>query len=100
MPKLLEHVCKLFADDSKLVGAIKNITDSESLQSDLEKLVNWSNEWNMKFNAEKCKVMYIGNKNRPKYEYTMEINSMKERHTLIETNIERDLGIQISNDLK
>ena len=36
MPDLLEHFCKLFADDSKLIGIIKNSFDSISFQKDLD----------------------------------------------------------------
>ena len=37
MPNLLNHVCKLFADESKLIGIIRNTQDSTILQSDIEK---------------------------------------------------------------
>ncbi len=32
MPKLSSHPCKLFTDDSKLVGIINNDLDAEQLQ--------------------------------------------------------------------
>ena len=58
----------------------------------------------MVFNYEKCKVMHF-QKNRKtiikeEYGYTIEIKGTIDRHRLeINTN-ERDLGIQITNDLK
>ena len=54
----------------------------------------------MKFNAEKCKVMYIGKKNRQKFEYSISTTEPNQRHISKETSVERDLGIYISNDLK
>ena len=60
MPDALNHICKLFADDSKLIGVIKNSNDTMRLQEDLDKLSNWVNEWRMKFNYDKCKIMTIG----------------------------------------
>ena len=47
----------------------------------------------MQFNAAKCKVIHFGGKN-PTSTYTMN------GHTLEETFLERDLGIQISSNLK
>ena len=32
MPDLVDHFCKLFADDSKLIGVIKNSLDRDLLQ--------------------------------------------------------------------
>ena len=40
------------------------------LQADLERLMDWSNRWQMQFNIEKCKVMHFGY-NNPCLEYTM-----------------------------
>ncbi len=57
MPNLLNHICKLFADDIKLIGIIRNTQDSDILQSDIEKLIQWADDWSMQFNEEKFKVM-------------------------------------------
>ena len=35
----------LFADDSVLYGVVNNISSAEVLQSDLNKLVVWSEKW-------------------------------------------------------
>ena len=66
MPNLLENVCKLFADDTKLIGTIKNSLDLKSIQSDVDKLEKWAKDWLMSFNEPKCKYMvFNGNKNLP-----------------------------------
>jgi len=44
----------LFADDAKLLRKVKTIADCESLQRDLDKILEWSERWEMKFNAKKC----------------------------------------------
>jgi hypothetical protein len=50
-------------------------------------------KWQMEFNLEKCKVMHIGYKNtKVAYKFF--------GATLNETEVEKDLGILISNDLK
>ena len=33
------------------------------LQRDLDRLVQWSEVWQMRFNVDKCKVMYLGRGN-------------------------------------
>jgi len=33
-------------------------SDRDALQQDLDELDKWANEWQMKFNANKCKVMH------------------------------------------
>jgi hypothetical protein len=117
MPKLTTHPCKLFADDSKLVGIIKNDLDSQNLQEDLNKLVKWSTDWRMLFNPDKCKVMHIGQEKTPKFpnsvppttkrtckriprEYTIFDSSTNTTIPLAKTTQERDLGITITNDIK
>ena len=41
---------KLFADDTLLYGLVHNSDDAISLQSDLDKLVEWAKLWQMAFN--------------------------------------------------
>ena len=36
----------LFADNAKGFRTIRSVTDCESLQSDIDNLVEWSDEWN------------------------------------------------------
>jgi hypothetical protein len=45
---------RLFADDSFLYLGIDCTDDCNQLQKDLDKLVNWASEWQMKFNASRC----------------------------------------------
>ena len=58
------------------------------LQEDLNKLVDWSNTWQMNFNIDKCAVMHIGH-NNIQHNYTMA------NQQLIATEEQRDLGITI-----
>jgi hypothetical protein len=62
MPDLLNEFCKLFADDTKLIAAIRNTTDCLMLQTDIDKANHWAETWKMQFNNKKSKVMQIGNK--------------------------------------
>jgi len=89
---MLNSILK-FADDTKVYGEVVNQKSREDLQNDLDLLVKWSDEWQMKFNVQKCKVMHIG-KNNMEYKYTM--NGME----LESTKTEKDLGVVMSSDLK
>ena len=49
-----------FADDTKLFRKTKEIGDKQKLQDDIDKLVRWSEKWQMLFNFGKCKCLHIG----------------------------------------
>ena len=49
----------LFADDNILYAVVNNISSAEVLQSDLNKLVVWSEKWQMAFNASKCFLLRV-----------------------------------------
>jgi len=66
------------------------------LQQDLDRLEDWSKEWLLKFNASKCKVMQIGRKKTVNYQ----LRDGMDRVNLEETQMEKDLGVWISKDLK
>ena len=82
-----------FADDIKIMGGVSSKEDIEQIRRDLRKLYEWSNEWQLGFNLDKCKVMHIGSKNG-KAEYEMG------GKVLDEVEEEKDLGVIISKDFK
>jgi len=45
----------------KCLAKLMTLRKAENLQKDLDRLIQWSNEWQMMFNIRKCKVMHIGN---------------------------------------
>ena len=48
---------QLFADDCILYRVIESQCDEQALQEDLDKILNWANIWQMKFNVNKCVVL-------------------------------------------
>jgi ribonuclease P/MRP protein subunit RPP40 len=90
---IINSICKLFADDTKLLRAIKDDTDSVKLQQDIDSLVEWAYKWSLKFNQQKCKVMILGNGKQ-------NLEFMMGDHILSFTNMEKDLGVLISDDLE
>jgi hypothetical protein len=45
----------MFANDTKMRRVIKDEDDKEILQSDLNKLMEWSDKWLLRFIAERLK---------------------------------------------
>ena len=79
------------------MAVVNNTEDRENFQNDINSLNEWCNKWLIKLNLDKCKIMHIG-KNNNQYEY----NTMngKFNQILKTTTLERDIGVNISNDLK
>ena len=82
-----------FADDTKMGINANNDEAIANLKSDLKKVEEWSEKWQMPFNVDKCKVMHIGFRNRKiKYElFGGEIESCER---------EKDLGVVVTSDMK
>jgi len=96
LPSLMKSRVKLFADDTKLWRSIKNNQDAQLLQDDVSTLIEWSGDWLLKLNIDKCKKLSVGN--TPYSEYYIEEGSIK---TIIQAvREEKDLGIFVSEDLK
>ena len=82
-----------FADDTKVFRKVTNDTDKQSLQDDLDKLVKWSEKWQMLLNFGKCKCIHIVHRNMDE-EYKMG------DAVLGRTTQEKDLGVIFSADMK
>ena len=63
-----------FADDTKIFRRVSS-EDRGVLQRDLDRLVIWSEVWQMRFNVDKCKVMHSGRGN-PGGSYVMNGGSL------------------------
>ena len=87
-----------FADDTKAVHKVVDESDQEDLQSDINSLMGWSEDWLMLFNASKCKVVHIGKQN-PGFNYTMGGHAPA-GCVLEESRTEKDLGVLVSAGLK
>ena len=86
---------KLFADDCLVYRETITAQDNTILQKDLDNLTKWPNNWQMKFNTDKCHILKITNRRHPKaFNYTMFGSTL--------TNVEHHpyLGIEISQNLR
>ena len=76
---------------------IENQSDVDKVQSDLDKLATWSETWQLKFNASKCKCMHFGKENPENKYYMMEDNVKIDIENI---KSEKDLGVFFDNELK
>jgi len=60
MPDVVHSCVQMFADDTKLYCEVNNKRQVGSLQQDFTALENWTETWQLNFNAEKCKVINLG----------------------------------------
>ena len=82
-----------FADDTKLIHPAGSDSDIQDMQSSIDHLQKWAEEWQMTFNADKCGVMHAGYHNQ---HHTYHLGSSD----LKETTEEKDLGVLINKSLK
>ena len=61
-------IIKKFADDTKCMMVVESNDDRERFQLMLDNFANWSSEWQMAFNTDKCHILHTG-RNYQKYTY-------------------------------
>ena len=88
----------LYADDAKIFSHICNIKDKENLQTDLDKVNEWSNKWLLKLNIQKCKVMSYGRDCKINSDYYLCCNDT--RYNLEKLDSINDLGVIFDKNLK
>ena len=87
---VLRAIVLKFADDTKLAMKIKNEEDAKALQ---DRISEWAERWEMRFNVDKCKVLHAGT-NNPRFVYEMNGKVIEE------VAIEKDLGVWMDETLK
>ena len=85
----------MFADDTKCHRAFRNLQDREILQSDLNNITNWCQDWRMDSNKSKCGVLQFSRCFQPT------IN----QYTLVDIPVKpltcvNDLGVSITKDIQ
>jgi ribonuclease P/MRP protein subunit RPP40 len=64
LPEILKNITKLYAGDTKIMNEMLTSASTLSLQSDLDLAFAWTQNWLVKFNINKCKVMHYGYHNK------------------------------------
>ena len=93
LPDEVQCQIRMFADDTKLYRPVKSPTDAELLHEDVNAVLDWSNKWQLCFNTKKCNVLRIGRINNGLSYYIGDSQ-------LQQTDVERDLGVQVDCELK
>ena len=82
----------IFADDTKLFNMVSDIQGYKQLREDLDKLLDWSETWQLHFNQGKYKDLHFGRNNSKKTYYICNT-------TLEVVREEKDLGVIIDDQL-
>ncbi|BHF64669.1 hypothetical protein SprV_0200767500 [Sparganum proliferum] len=85
----------MFADDIKVWSTIRNGVYEARLQTNLDRLEQWSNDWLLPFNVNKCNFLRVGGTSSP--------NQMVYRlpgKSLQEVDAQKGLGVWITTSLK
>ena len=85
--------CVIFADDTKQFAVAQNLHDCQLIQDDLNNIVSFLDERQLKVAASKCKVLHFG-KNNMKYTYFVGQTMLEAVEQIV------DLGITITTDFK
>ena len=92
----IESLIYLFADDTSLMEAIKNITESfNKINRDLQRIQSWANQWLVTFNAVKTVFMYITLKQTRPLLPNLYFNNSQ----ITEVTSHTHLGLTLSNNM-
>ena len=84
-----------FADDTKLVSAIKSVMDAHKFQQDLDSVYDWANQSNMSFNGDKFQLLRYGQDELLKESTSYTDCNGKQ---IAVTSNAKDLGVLMSSD--
>ncbi len=93
LPRTVSSNVFLYADDTKIFNKVRSDSDVRTLQSDLDKLAEWSDVWLLKFHPDKCKHMRIGKKSGTVGTYSLHGQNLETIHE------EKDIGVLIDDNL-
>jgi hypothetical protein len=81
-----------YANDVKIFSSSNECTDINKLQIDLNFVTEWSDQWCVPLNPDKCSVMYLGFNNPKK------LHQVGNRDITVVEN-QNDLGVLVNNKL-
>ena len=94
LPTQVKSDLFLFADDTKIFRNIRSEDDRETLQKDINTMLEWANKWQLEFHPDKCVSMSINNKEDQPRMYKMKETTLK----LVKQ--EKDIGVVVDEQLK
>ena len=91
---------KQYADVTKLYTTVRDNDDLFQFQHDLDKIAEWSNTWQLSFSFSKCKHLQVGNMH---IVCGLQLDGLYQdsvRKTINYVDIEQDLRVWCTVDLK
>ena len=96
LPDVCSVQTKIYADDTKAYTPMLTDENRNQLQLTIDRMFEWTQQWQLNFNQSKCQILHIG-ENNPKHEYY--IGEDGNRTLLSTTSLEKDLGVLVDNEL-
>ena len=90
---------RLYADDTKVFREISKTDDQMSLQTNLNNMLQWSQDSLLRFHPDKCVWMRIGKSPQDQDNPPTQVYMMDNKY-LAHSSEEKDLGVVIDTDLK
>ena len=97
LPDRINNKIKLIADDSNILSVIKDWDDAIRLLDDLSSICQWSEDWMIQLNVDKCKVMHFG-WTHYKFSYFMRDSAIKNSN-IERTDRKNDWGVYFTSDI-
>lgn len=99
LPLEVRNKFLMYADDGKLITIIDPAElEDNSMQADINHIVNWCAKWSMELSPGKCKIMHFGKENQErKYYISLKDGNMFE---VSKSSSERDIGILVEEDCR
>ena len=94
LPLALDIETLMFADDVKIYRRIDSMSDVSHVQTELDKLCDWSEKWGLKLNPAKCKVLTLTLRRAPVVASYVVGGTLLER-----VQVMRDLGVLLDQKL-
>ena len=89
LPDQIKTNIRMFADDTKIWSQVSCPGDTVKLQEDLDMLGEWSKQWLLNFNPQKCKLMHLQHNIDTKYHITQD----NQEWNIQVVQQEKDLGV-------
>ena len=94
LPTQVKSDLFLFVDDTKIFRNIRSEDDRETLQKDINNMLEWANKWQLEFHPDKCVSMSINNKEDQPRTYKMKETTLKR------VKQGKDIGVVVDQQLK
>ena len=85
----------MYADNTKCYRPVRALEDAQYLQDDLDGVNEWCQVWRIDVNKSKCEVLSVTRNVKP-----IKFSNLLEDIPISKTNVQKDLGVVISSELK